>query len=115
MGGAWLMKPFDIFVTYMEWDGGGKTRPVLAFILGDYTVDVYQITSKYEGKSDAVRAQYFKINDWAQAGLVTQSYIDTGTLITLSMATFKDKAPIGELSAEDKQRLLEFLTKPHAL
>jgi len=104
------MKPFDIFITYMSWDGGGKNRPVLAFVLGNDTVDVYQITTKYEGKSEAVRAQYFKIDDWAQAGLEAQSYVDTGTLITLTMATFKDKTPIGRLTENDKQRLFEFLS-----
>jgi len=104
------MKPLDIFITYMSWGDGGKNRPVLVFMLDSDTVDVYQITTKYEDKSEAIRAQYFKINDWAQAGLNAQSYVDTGTLITLTMATFKDKAPIGELSAEDKRRLLEFLS-----
>jgi len=111
MGDERLMKPFDVFITYMSWDGDGKNRPVLAFILGDNTVDVYQITSKYEGKSDAIQAQYFKIDDWAQAGLVTQSYVDTGTLIALSIAAFKDKTLIGHLSENDKQRFLEFLSK----
>lgn len=68
------MKPFDIFITYMSWDGGGKNRPVLAFILSEDTVEIYQITTKYEGKSEAVWAQYFKIDDWAQAGLDTQYF-----------------------------------------
>ncbi|MDR1736051.1 MAG: hypothetical protein LBR85_04175 [Oscillospiraceae bacterium] len=103
------MKPFDIFIAYISWDGGGKNRPVLAFILGDNTVDIYQITSKYEGKSEAIRSQYFTINDWKQAGLDMQSYIDTGTLITLSMATFKNNTPIGTLTENDKHRLLAFL------
>ena len=109
MGGGGLMKPFDIFVAYMSWDGGGKNRPILAFILGDDTVDIYPITTKYEGKSEEIRAQYFKINDWVQAGFDTQSYVDTGILITLSMITFKHTTPIGRLTEADKQRLLGFL------
>ena len=103
------MKPFDIFITYMSWDGGGKNRPVLAFILDDDTVDIYQITTRFDSKSSAIQAQYFKIEDWTQAGLNAQSYIDTGTLITLTMATFKDKTPVGHLTENDKRRLLEFL------
>lgn len=103
------MKPFDIFVAYMSWDGGGKNRPVLAFILGDETVDIYPITTKYEGKSGTIRAQYFRIDDWSQAGLDTQSYVDIGTLITLSMTAFKHTTPIGRLTEADKQRLLNFL------
>lgn len=51
----------------------------------------------------------FDINDWAQTGLDMQSYVDTGTLITLSMATFKGKTPIGRLTETDKKRLLEFM------
>ena len=109
MGIERLMKPFDIFIAYMSWVGGGKNRPVLVFILNDDTVDIYPITTKYEGKSEAVRARYFKINDWTQAGLDTQSYVDTGTLISLSMAAFKNKTPIGKLTENDKLLLLEFL------
>ena len=41
--------------------------------------------------------------------LTTQSYIDTGTLITLAMETFKNKSPIGKLTENDKQRFLKFL------
>ena len=105
------MKPFNIFITYMSWDGGGKDRPVLAFIVGDDAVDVYQITTKYEDKSESIRAQYFKINDWAQSGLDKPSYINTGTLISLSTTAFKGKKPIGKLTKSDKLRLLEFLLK----
>jgi len=100
-----------IYITYMSWADGGKNRPVLVLILGDDAVDIYKITTKFEGKSEAVRAQYFKINDWAQAGLDTQSYIDTGTLISLSMAAFKNKPPIGKLTENDKLLLLKFLNR----
>jgi hypothetical protein len=111
LGGERLMKPFDIFIIYMSWDGGGKDRPVLMFIVGDDAVDVYQITTKYEDKSESIRAQYFTINDWARAGLDKPSYVDTGTLIDLSTAVFKDKKPIGKLTEGDKLRLLEFLSR----
>ena len=103
------MKPFDIFITYMSWGSGGKNRPVLAFIVDENSVDIYRITTRHESKSKEIQALYFKINDWAQAGLDKQSYVDTGTLITLSTAAFKNKSPIGELTGNDKRRLLEFL------
>jgi len=103
------MKSFDIFIAYMSWGNAGKSRPVLVFTLGDNIVDIYQITTKYEDKSAVVRAQYFKIEDWQQAGLNIQSYVDTGTLITLPINIFKDKAPIGKLTDADKQRLFNFL------
>ena len=109
MGGERLMKPFSIFITYMSWDGGGKDRPVLAFILGDNTVDIYQITTQYENMGKEIQALYFKIDEWKQAGLEKQSYVDTGTLITLSLDALKGKTPIGKLTENDKRRLLEFL------
>jgi hypothetical protein len=103
------MNPFDLFITHIAWDGGGKNRPVLAFIVGEDAVDIYQITTKYEGKSEAIRAQFFKIIDWAQSGLDIQSYIDTGTLITVARAAFENKKPIGKLTESDKRRFLDFL------
>ena len=109
MGGEWLMKPFDIFITYLSWESGGKSRPVLAFIVGDDSIDVYQITTQYKNKSEAVRGKFFQINDRAQAGLDKLSYIDTGTLITLSLSVLTNNKSIGVLTEGDKQRLLEFL------
>jgi hypothetical protein len=110
LGGKWLMKPFDIFIVYLSWGSDGKSRPVLAFVVDDNSVDVYPITSQYENKSEAIRAQYFKISDWAQAGLDKQSYVDIGTLITLPLSAFKNKPPIGRLTENDKQRLFAFLS-----
>ena len=105
------MKPFDIFIMYISWGGDGKNRPVLVLILDDEVVDIYQITTKYEEKSEAIRETHFKIADWVQAGLEKQSYIDTGTLISLPIAALKNKSPIGELTENDKLRLLEFLNR----
>ena len=105
------MKPFDIFIIYLSWGDDGKNRPVLVFVLDDEVVDIYQITTKYEEKGEAVREMYFKIVDWVQAGLEKQSYIDTGTLISLPIAALKNKTPIGKLTENDKLRLLEFLNR----
>jgi hypothetical protein len=95
----------------MSWGKGGKSRPVLVFILDDNTVEVYQITTQYESKSESIQAQYFKINDWQKAGLDKPSYVDTGTLITLQKSAFKNKQPIGRLTESDKLKLLEFLSR----
>jgi hypothetical protein len=105
------MKPFDIFIIYISWGTDGKSRPVLAFLLNESRISVFQITSQYKSKSNALKARHFKIDDWSQAGLDKQSYVDTGTLISLPMSLIKKKESIGELSEKDKQRLLEFLTK----
>jgi len=103
-----LIKPFDIYITYITWGVNGKNRPVLVVITNNDSVDVYKITTKYDDKSESIRSQYFKINDWTQSGLEMQSYVDTGTLISLSKETFKSKSKIGELTINDKIRLLEF-------
>lgn len=105
------MNQFEIYITCIAWSTGSKSRPVLVILLNNKNILVYPITSQYENKSVAIRAKYFKINDWVQAGLDKQSYIDTGTLIELPLAVIKNKKPIGKLSLADKQGLLEFLTE----
>lgn len=104
------MNPFDIFITRISWGSDGKNRPVLVLLLSSNIISVYPIMTQYENKSEAVRTRYFKINDWVQAGLDRQSYIDTGTLINLPMAVKDNKSPIGKLTLDDKRRLIDFLT-----
>jgi hypothetical protein len=111
LGGEWIVKPFELYISYVSWGGDGKYRPVLVFSLKDETVFVYSVTSQFESKSEAIRARYFKINDWMQVGLDKQSYVDTGIYFPVPVSALKDKAPIGELTAEDKQKLLDFITK----
>ncbi|MDR2921817.1 MAG: hypothetical protein LBU85_00565 [Treponema sp.] len=103
------MKPFELFITYISWGSGGKTRPVLVLLLNEDTISVYPVTTQYENKSEAVKARYFKINDWQQTGLDRQSYIDTGILLNLPISVIKNKKPIGKLTITDKKRLLDFL------
>jgi len=105
------MSPFDIFIAYISWDGGGKHRPVLVLALGDSQTLALPITSQYENKSDAIKAKYFKIVDWQESGLDKQSYIDTGTLLSFPASVVRKKTPVGRLSVQDKQRLIVFLTK----
>lgn len=105
------MNPFDVFTTYISWGSGGKNRPVLVRVVNEESIFVYQITTQYENKSEAIKAKYFKINDWAQAGLDMQSYVDTGTVLKLPMSTISGKVKIGELSTADKQRLIEFIMR----
>jgi hypothetical protein len=104
------MKAFEIFITYISWGSDGKNRPVLALLVNENSLSVYPITTQYENKSKDIQAQYFKINDWDQAGLARQSYIDTGTLIKLPLSVINGKKAIGRLTIADKQRLLDFLT-----
>ena len=101
------MDPFDICVAYISWDGGGKRRPVLFLDKKDGYAEVFGITSQYEGKSETIRAKYFKIDDWRQAGLTRPSYIDTVVSIEAPIALISP--PVGKLTENDKRRLLEFL------
>lgn len=105
------MKPFEIFIIYISWGSGGKSRPVLAFLQDENNLSVYPITSQYKDKSEVVKERYFEIKDWSQSGLDKQSYVDTGMLIGFQVSVIDGKKPIGELTPKDKQRFLEFLTK----
>ena len=85
------MAPYEIYIIHLSWGAEGKVRPVLAFILDKNTVSIYPITTQYKYKSDEIKAQYFKINDWPAAGLNKPSYIDTGTLITVPLMHSREK------------------------
>ena len=102
---------FDIFIVNISCGSGSKNRPVLVLALNDISVLVYPITTQYDNKSELIKVRYFKMNDWIQEGLAKQSYIDTGTLIKLPLSVIGNKSPIGRLTTEDKQKLLEFLNK----
>ena len=60
----------------------GKKRPVLILDQTSDDVTVFNITTQYEGKSESVRNNYFKINDWSLAGL-KKSHILTLTILLL--------------------------------
>ena len=105
------MNPFEIFIGYLSWGTGGKSRPVLVLMTGENHASVFPITTRYAKKSDAVRAKYFELSDWKQEGLDSPSYVDTGTLITLPLSAVQNKTPIGKLTVHDKRRLLAFLNR----
>ena len=105
------MNPFELYISYISWGGNGKYRPILVFAIKDGIVYAHPVTSRYETKSEAIRAGYFKLNDWTYAGLDRQSYIDTGNCLVFPMSALDDKTPIGKLSTGDKIGLLEFLSK----
>jgi hypothetical protein len=106
-----MMEIFDIYITYVSWDGGGKTRPVLVLEKQTAVVSVFNITTQYANKSPTIRDKYFEIADWRYAGLDKQSYVDTNTIRDLPLSVLDSKAPIGKLSESDKLRLLAFLSE----
>ena len=105
------MKPFEIFIAYVAWQGGGKSRPILVISSDSKVVRAFRITSKYDSKSTQIQNQYFEIKDWQTAGLVQKSYIDTICPANLPVKYIIGNTPIGKLSENDKQRLIQFLSK----
>ena len=105
------MNIFDIFIAHISWGSEGKKRPVLILEQQSTVVNVFNTTTQYENKSDAIRSKYFKINDWQEAGLDKQSYVDTNIVRDLPPSALDGKTAIGRLTESDVQRFLEFLTK----
>ncbi|MCL2754802.1 MAG: hypothetical protein FWD35_03660 [Oscillospiraceae bacterium] len=103
------MNPFDIYIAFVSWES--KMRPVLVLEQTEMLVYVFNITTQYENKSDKIRANFFKIQDWQQAGLDKQSYIDTNSIRDLPLQVLAGKPIIGKLTDCDVQRLGEFLSK----
>jgi len=104
------MNIFDIYIAFVSWGDDGKRRPVLILEESENGVIAFNITTRYKNKSDEIRARYFIINDWQQAGLDRQSYIDTNSTVTLPITAI-DKSPLGRLSAADEMRLIEFINQ----
>jgi hypothetical protein len=99
------MNPYDLHIAYVSWGDDGKRRPVLVLSSDQKEVAVFQITSQYDNKSAVIQSRYVVIDDWAQAGLAKQSYIDIGRIIDLPIATVQP-TPIGKLSENDLRKFL---------
>jgi len=104
-----MINIYDIFIAHVSWGEDGKRRPVLILEQGAYAVTVFSITTRYEGKSEAVRNNYFRINDWRQAGLDRESYVDTNGTVTLQQSSVERL--LGTLTEGDAQGLIEFLAR----
>jgi len=104
------MKPYDLHIAYVSWGGDGKRRPVLVLSSDQKEAAVFQITSQYNNKSVIIQSQYIPIEDWAQAGLAKQSYIDIGRIIDLPLSTIQP-TPIGNLSKNDLLKLLNAISQ----
>ena len=105
------MTIFDIYIAFVSWGSGGKSRPVLILEQSVSNVTVFSITTQYNSKSEAIRAKYFAINDWQQAGLDSQSYVDTNNTITLPLTAIDSNYQVGKLSLADEIRLIEFISQ----
>ena len=110
-----MMNTFDIFIAYVSWGGvvnevgGDKKRLVLILEQTAGGVTVFNITTRYESKSEIIRGKYFKINDWQQAGLAQQSYIDTNQTLTVPLSSIRAARSVGSLTVSDVQKFIEFI------
>jgi len=109
------MNIFDIFIANVSWGGVvnevGSDRKRLVLIL-EQTADgvtVFNITTRYDGKSESIRDKYFKINDWQEARLYQPSYVDTNTTVTLPLSSIDAAHPVGTLTVTDVQKFIEFM------
>jgi len=109
------MNIFDIYIAYVSWGGAvnevGSDKKRLVLILEQIAdrVTVFNITSRYDCKSEIIRSKYFKINDWHQAGLNQQSYIDTNNTVILPLSSINVTHPVGTLTVSDVQKFIEFM------
>ena len=104
------MTPYSLHIAYVSWSDDGKRHPVLVLSSDQKEVSVFQITSQYDNKSAAIQSQYIPIDDWAQAGLAKQSYIDIGRIIDLPISVIQP-SPIGNLSKNDLRKLLDAMNQ----
>jgi hypothetical protein len=105
------MNTFDIYIAYVSWGSGGKRRPVLVLKESERSVTVFGITTQYAEKSESIRAKYFAINDWKQAGLDRQSYVDTNRTLTIPVSSVDGNSRVGKLTSADEQRLIAFISR----
>lgn len=76
------MNTNDIGFAYVSFNGApeqGKSRPVFLLAIYEHEIEFFSISSKYEKKSDYIKAQYFEINEWQELGLDKPSWIDIGS------------------------------------
>jgi len=103
----------DIYHIEVAYDqkAGGKQR---------YTVEVAKkrlgvvllenITSQYHHKSDFIKAQYYPIQDWLQAGLKKPSWVDIKSGRTYDLNDImRHGRYIGQLAFHDVQALAQFI------
>ena len=104
------MNTYEIYISSIIWGGNKKRRPVLMIEGYLNEITCFRITTHHQSNIEGKLIKYFVINDWQQAGLNEQSYIDTSFTVTMPKTAIDD-TPIGKLSVEDEIRLIEFIDR----
>ena len=103
---------YKIYVAYDKNSNDGKERYVVQLgqtqvLIG---VSMSSITSQYEKKSEFVKAQYYEIEDWQQAGLKKKSYVDIRNKTTFLVVEVMQRGKcVGALTAKDILGLMDFI------
>ncbi|MCI1974497.1 MAG: toxin MazF [Limosilactobacillus sp.] len=87
---------------------GGKRRPIFILDETETKLRFFDITTKYQNKSDYMKSWYFVIKDYESTGLRKHSWIDTYRGYSLLKSSCNIHY-IGDLSNRDVSRLREFL------
>lgn len=95
------------FVTFSS-STNGKKRPIIIQYADEHTIQFLSITSKYENKSDAIKKQYYPIQEWQEIGLSKKSWIDICSLREVEREYFSLEV-IGELTTLDIKGLTNFI------
>lgn len=105
------MEPMDIYIADVPFDEGrsSKIRPALVIEVGRDRVVVLKVTSQYRKKSVQIKRLYYPIQEWREAGLKKQSYVDTHKFYRLNKKWVFSRRPIGKLTAVDRLGLFSFM------
>ena len=104
------MRAMDIYIALID-NKDGKFRPALLIAWSESEAAIFKITTRYDAKSNVIRSKYYKIEDWEQAGLHRQSYVDTNMVYQLPLNHITKRKPIGKLTAFDSVQLYDFIRK----
>lgn len=101
---------YHIEVTYDQKSGGKQRYTVEVAKKGLGVVVLDNITSQYHHKSNFIKAQYYPIQDWLQAGLKKPSWVDikSGRAYDLN-DIMRHGRYIGQLTFRDVQALEQFI------
>jgi len=106
------MNTNDVILVYIKFKDkhGGKQRPALLYSKHNNYIEIMSITSKYENKSEKIKRNYYPINNWREAGLKKESWIDIGNIHVFMKDTLRNINTIylGKLTEADEIGLAEF-------
>ena len=103
---------YKIYVAFDKNSNDGKERYVVQIGQTQILVGVSMssITSQYEQKSEFIKAQYYEIQDWQQAGLKKKSYVDIRSKTTYTVVEVMQLGKcVGQLTAKDMLGLMDFI------